>query len=163
MTVQNLGVKLLPDDVCEFLHIRFLVSDDPKCSFFNVDSEQVLPMIANVYFFKRSCIHPYAMHPRMFSLFNNERRHKLYQPQLHKNMNWFHDLDQKIRDDVVAFLSQSIEHYTTFNKNVIIDIKKEFQITTSQVENLYEFIYLKEHEIETQDDKEEDDSGKIKC
>ena len=57
-------------------------------------------------------------------------------------MNWFFNLNQYSKDNVVHVLFQSIEHYRGFNENVARDIEQKFGIITSQTNQLYEFLNL---------------------
>jgi len=55
--------------------------------------------------------------------------------------DWLYDFDSKTQDNVVSFLTQSIEHYEYFNEDVIKDMKQKFRLTTEQITNLYESVY----------------------
>ena len=58
-------------------------------------------------------------------------------------MDWFLNLDQDDKDDVVQLLSQSIQHYGgNINADVVKDMEQKFGIHPSQTHQLYEFLYL---------------------
>jgi len=59
-----------------------------------------------------------------------------------KSMDWFQNLDQCDKDNVVQLLSQSIQHYGEINESVIKDMEEKFGIIPSQTQQLYEFLYL---------------------
>jgi hypothetical protein len=67
----------------------------------------------------------------------------LFQLILEKeSMDWFLNLDQDDKDDVVQLLSQSIQHYGNTNEDVAKDMKQKFGINSSQTQQLYELLYL---------------------
>ena len=57
-------------------------------------------------------------------------------------MNWFQNLDQHDKDNVVQLLSQSIQHYGKVNEDVVKDMQQKFGIIPLQTQQLYEFLYL---------------------
>ena len=58
-------------------------------------------------------------------------------------MDWFHNLDQDDKDNVLQLLSQSIQHYGgNINADVVKDMEQKFGIHPSQTQQLYQFLYL---------------------
>jgi len=69
----------------------------------------------------------------IFGAFASEEKEK---------MDWFQNLHQDDKDDVVQLLSQGIEHYGNFNEDVVHDIEQKFGINSSQTQQLYKLLYL---------------------
>jgi len=64
-----------------------------------------------------------------------------------ESMDWFHNLDQDDKDDVLKLLSQSIQHYGgNINEDVVKDMEQKFGIHPSQTQQLYEFLYLEKND-----------------
>jgi hypothetical protein len=83
-------------------------------------------------------------------------------------MEWFYKLDETIKKSLIELMSQAIQQYGCFNQNVELEMKKKFVLEDIQIQQLFAFMYqgtsvYDQDRIEIQDDKEEDDSGKIKC
>ena len=59
-----------------------------------------------------------------------------------ERIDWFHNLDLPDQDNIAQFLSYSIHHYGKMNKDVEKDMEHKFGITSSQTQQLYEFLFL---------------------
>jgi len=79
-----------------------------------------------------------------FPHLNTEDVHKVYF-LYEKGMEWFNNLRQKDKDNVIQFLSQAIEHYKGFNHDVLMDMESKFKISSTQTQQLYYFMYSKEN------------------
>lgn len=54
---------------------------------------------------------------------------------------WFANLNQEDQDKMVALLSQALNQYGSFGKDVKQDLIEKFQIKDFQAEELYKFVY----------------------
>jgi len=77
-----------------------------------------------------------------------------------ESMNWFHDLDQGDKDNLLQLLSQSIQHYGgNINEDVVKDMEQKFGIHPSKTQQLYEFLYLEKPPIpDLEDNKIRDEN-----
>lgn len=54
---------------------------------------------------------------------------------------FFDDIDQQDKNRLVEFLSQGIQHYNSFNQNLLMDIKMKFGLNPLAIQHLYALIY----------------------
>jgi len=59
-----------------------------------------------------------------------------------ENMVWLDDFDQKRQHDIIALLSKTIGKHGGFKNDVVMEMQQKFNITSEQIEILYEFVYL---------------------
>jgi hypothetical protein len=59
----------------------------------------------------------------------------------HTPPTWFANLDQEDQNKMVELLSQALNQYGSFGREVKQDLIEKFQIKDFQAEELYKFVY----------------------
>jgi ankyrin repeat protein len=73
---------------------------------------------------------------------NQTKKESEFEEETKQSMDWFYNLDTQSQNNAIDFLNQAVAHYHCFNKDVIMDMKAKFDLTSHQVKQLREFVYL---------------------
>jgi len=74
----------------------------------------------------------------------------LYSKKNETRMDWYDNLDERVKGDAVELLSQGIKHYNGFTQQVFTDMETEHGILPAQTQQLYEFLYSKKNDKKIQ-------------
>jgi hypothetical protein len=56
-------------------------------------------------------------------------------------MEWYDNLDETDKKSLIELMSQAIQQYGGFNKNVELDMKTKFKLEDIQTQQLFVFMY----------------------